>query len=108
MRNRLVIIGLGLVLIVAVAALLVHKRGHRLAVNDPASGLYRQAMVLETQGELLAAKKDLQKLIEESPNFKQICEAQKKLEDLNLKIIFSTVATPQTTVYAVKPGDSLD
>lgn len=73
-----------------------------------ASELYNKAIGAESQGELLAAKNDLQKLIEEFPNFKLIADAQKKLEDLNLRVLFSSLTTPQTKVYEVKPGDSLD
>ncbi len=73
-----------------------------------AAELFNQANSLLEKGEFLAAKADYQKIIVEHPNFRQISEAQKKLEDLNIRIIFSNLLTPQSLMYEVKPGDSLD
>jgi lipoprotein-anchoring transpeptidase ErfK/SrfK len=114
-KNKILVMGAVLVLVVVLAVFLLHKKGTAAAPQKitkgssaSASGLYNQAIGLESQGEWLAAKDTFQKLIEEYPNFRQIAEAQKKLDNLNIKIIFSNVPTPQTKLYDVKPGDSLD
>ena len=97
-------------IIAAATMFLLNKRVARVDLKETysASELFNQAIGLEAQGEWLAAKKDLQKLIEEFPNFRQILDAQRKLEDLNIKIIFSSLQNSQTTLYEVKPGDSLN
>lgn len=69
--------------------------------------LYTAAMDLEKKGEFLKAKEIYQKMIGDHPDFKDIALIQKRLEDLNLRIIFSGMETPKTVVYQVQPGDSL-
>lgn len=110
MKNKILILGTALVLVVALMVLLLHRKSPSVSTkgSPSASELYNKAIALESQGEWLVAKNDLQKLIEEHPNFKHVAEAQKKLEALNMKIIFSALVTPQTKVYEVKPGDNLD
>lgn len=109
MKNKILVIGTALVLVIALAVLLLHRKSQVISESPhSATELYNKAVALESQGELVTAKIDLQRLIEEHPNFKQIGEAQKKLEDLNMKIIFSSLVTPQTKVYEVNPGDNLD
>jgi lipoprotein-anchoring transpeptidase ErfK/SrfK len=110
-KNKLYILVIALVILVGFTVFLLQRKHGGVANSKnmrSAFDLYNQAIGLESQGELLAAKNDLQKLIEESPNFKQIADAQKRLEDINLKVLFSSLATPSTKVYEVKPGDSLD
>jgi len=108
-KNKILVAAAAVVIIVLAIFLFSRVRCPLSGKNmGSALELYNKALGAESQGELLAAKNDLQKLIEEFPNFKLISEAQKKLDDLNLKVLFSTIATAQTKIYEVKPGDSLD
>jgi len=109
-RNKILLLAAVVVIALALVILLFHKKGNPVSLKslNAATQIYNEANALESQGELLAAKSSLQKLIEDFPNFKHIAEAQRKLEDLNLRIIFSSLQTPQTKVYEVKPGDSLE
>jgi len=79
------------------------------AVKPSSSGqeLYTEAMGLEEKNEVLAAREAYQKLLSDHPDFKENQNAQKHLEDLNLRVIFSSTETPKTVLHEVKSGDSL-
>ncbi|MFH1360495.1 MAG: L,D-transpeptidase family protein [Candidatus Omnitrophota bacterium] len=110
MNKRYLIIGLGLLVIILGVAL---SRGPARKTNPvdsgalPAQQSYELAVSLEGKNELLNAKELYQKIISESPDFKDIGTVQKKLEDLNMRIIFSGLETPQTLMHEVVSGDSL-
>lgn len=72
-----------------------------------ASALFAQAKDLENKGEILEAKNAYQKLINDFPDSKEIMNWERKAEDLNIKLLFSPVLTPDSTPYEIKPGDSL-
>lgn len=71
------------------------------------SALINRAQDLEAKGDLLAAKKAYQELQNKSFNSKDITKQEKKLEDLNMRLLFSNVITPGSISYEVKPGDTL-
>jgi lipoprotein-anchoring transpeptidase ErfK/SrfK len=70
--------------------------------------LLQQGQEMETAGDLRAAKAAYQKLVADYPNNKEVAQWQQKVEQLNMKILFSPVITPQSATYEIKPGDSLD
>ena len=76
-------------------------------VLKPADDMYKQAQELVAQGKILDAKAAYDKLINEQSDFKDIEQAQKELYDLNMKILFSDIQTPQTVLHEVKMGDTL-
>ncbi len=84
------------------------SNGKLTSSNSQAKALIVQAEGFETQGNLLEAKKFYQQLIEEFPGEKEILSWQKKIDDLNIKIIVSSIATPKSVFYEVKAGDSLE
>lgn len=73
----------------------------------PADETYKQAQSLLTEGKVLDAKAAYEKLTNDHPDFKNIEQAQKELYDLNMKLIFSDIPTPQATIHEVKSGDTL-
>lgn len=73
----------------------------------PASRIVAYAKTLEAKGDLLEAKNTYQQLMNEFPSSGQMVEWQQKIEDLNIKLLFSPVATPKSTIYEIKPGDTL-
>lgn len=83
--------------------LLLLKQGR---ISSQAS-LLTQAKDWETKGGLLEAKGIYQRLINEFPNAGEIINWQKKIEDLNLKLLFSPTITPKSILYSIKPGDTL-
>jgi len=72
-----------------------------------ASSLAAQAAEFESKGDLLNAKFAYQKLVNDFPDSREIMNWQKKLEDLNIKLLFSPTITSGSTLYEIKPGDSL-
>ncbi len=76
-------------------------------INPSASALVNQAIDLEAKGSLIEAKAIYQRLISEFTNAGEVMNWQKKLEDLNIKILFSSLVTPKSVVYTIKPGDNL-
>ena len=69
--------------------------------------LLSQAKELEDKTELSAAKATYQRLIAEFSNSGQISLWQKKVEDLNIRLLFSSVITKGSLLYEIKPGDTL-
>jgi lipoprotein-anchoring transpeptidase ErfK/SrfK len=75
--------------------------------SSAAFSLLSQAKDLEVKGNLLDAKARYQKLISELPNSSEIMNWQKKVEDINIKLLFSPTLTPGSVLYKINPGDTL-
>jgi lipoprotein-anchoring transpeptidase ErfK/SrfK len=73
----------------------------------PVSEIYNKARELEAKGSLYEAKLLYQKMIEASPSSPEVAAWQKKAEDLNIKMLFSSAITPKSVLYEIKPGDTL-
>ncbi|MDP1854272.1 MAG: L,D-transpeptidase family protein [Candidatus Omnitrophota bacterium] len=85
-----------------------HKTSKAAPNVASARQLFDLARVQETDNELLLAKATYRDIINNYPNYPQVQDVQKKIEDLNMKIILSpTLITPNSSLYEVKPGDSL-
>jgi len=65
------------------------------------------ARFYENNGQLLSARKALQKVVYESGDGGLIPDTEKQLGNLNIKILFSSLLTEDSVVYEVKEGDSL-
>lgn len=73
-----------------------------------AEGLLRnEAKNLEAKGDLLAAKNTYQKLTTDYPNSSEVMNWQKKIESINMKLLFSPLGGPKSIFYEIKPGDTL-
>lgn len=71
------------------------------------SSLLNQAKDIEAKGNLLEAKSVYQKLINEFPNSSEVMNWQKRVESLNIKLLFSNTITSKDVLYEIKPGDTL-
>ncbi len=60
-----------------------------------------------SKGNLFTAKSTYQQLINEFPNSPEVINWQKKIEEINIKLLFSPVLTPKSILYEIKPGDTL-
>ncbi len=95
--------------------LIILQIGRHAGVNRPAlsvspgksSALLNQARTLEQKNNYLEARDTYQKLISEFPNSSDVMNWQKKSEELTMKLLFSPTVTPKSTLYEIKPGDSL-
>jgi LysM repeat protein len=75
---------------------------------DSFDALSKQAAALEAQGELLKAQEALKTMIQNYAARPGIDEIQKRLDDLNLRILVSGLQVEgKTTIREVKEGDSL-
>jgi len=109
--NKRTVIAAGLSLVVVLILIFVIGRAKRTPGENKsilqAESLYQSALSLEAKGKLREAAKLYQELKKESPNFKQISDVEKRLWDLNMKILFSPAVTEKDTVYKVRPQDTL-
>ncbi|MDD4899834.1 MAG: L,D-transpeptidase family protein [Candidatus Omnitrophica bacterium] len=72
-----------------------------------ASKLQAEAKELENKGDLSGSKAVYQKLAADFSGSNEVANWQKKIEDLNIKLLFSPTITPKSTLYQIKPGDTL-
>ncbi|MDP3789818.1 MAG: LysM peptidoglycan-binding domain-containing protein, partial [Candidatus Omnitrophota bacterium] len=61
----------------------------------------------EKRGDLLKARETYQKFIERFPSSDKLPKIQEALENLNIMILLSPTATPDSIVYQVEKGDNL-
>ena len=69
--------------------------------------LYETALSLEKNHEILKAKDILQDLMVNYSDYEAIETIQKKLEDINIEIIYSNSQSPKTVLYEIQSGDTL-
>lgn len=113
--NKKLIIILGVIFILLITVLILNFRkvnNLKIGISDTAvsvSALLSEAKKIEAQGNLLAAKDTYQKLVNEFPNSREIMDWQRKIEEINIKLLFSPVIIPPKSIeYVIKPGDSLE
>jgi lipoprotein-anchoring transpeptidase ErfK/SrfK len=109
----LIISGLLILLIAFTLVIILNvKKGKAPAqgkeeVISPLSILLTQARDLEAKGNLLEAKAIYQRLVSTFANSNEVMNWQKKIEDINIKLLFSPVIIPKSKLYTIKPGDTL-
>lgn len=112
MKNKVFIIS-GIILLILVSLIIILNK-----VSGPVSGnqkrpiclsaLLSQAKDQEAKASLLDAKNTYQELINNFSGSNEVMNWQKKIEDLNIKLLFSSVITPKSTLYEIKPADTLE
>lgn len=115
MRNRNIVIISAVFIISILAALIIFKPSNTAVVNSKTTakpqslqGLLHEAQGLEQKADLIGLKDIYLKLVNDFPNHKDIGLWQNKLDELNVKIIFSPLITPGVSrEYEVQPLDSL-
>lgn len=113
-RRNILILGIVLIILIGIIVLFTtYKKTRSQNLNiqkdsKSAQELYIEADTFLKNADFLAARDTYQKIMNDFPSFKQIQDVQSKLEELNMKIIFSNMMTPKTQMYEVNPGDSLD
>ncbi len=111
LKTSLMIVGIFLVLLVVVKLGYSFKARNAQAQNEgrgELSALLKSAEDLEQKGELLHAREILRDTIVNDASKPGIEEVQKSLDDLNMKIIFSSISVPgETTIVVVKEDDFL-
>lgn len=72
------------------------------------SKYFSQASGYEKNGELLKARETYQKIIEKFPASVNVSKAQDGVDNLNVKILFSSIPTKDSFIYEVQKGDALN
>jgi len=72
------------------------------------SSLIAEARELEKKSDLVKARSIYQKLVNERAGSSEVMNWQKKIEDLNIQLLLSPVITPDSALYEIKPGDTLN
>ncbi len=112
MKNRIFIIS-GIILIILAGCVILNIKRTKISglgkqVNDGSlSELLAKAKSLESKGSLLDLKKAYQELINNFSGSNEVMNWQKKVEDINIKLLFSPILTPKSIFYEIKPGDTL-
>ncbi|PIQ88197.1 MAG: hypothetical protein COV73_00105 [Candidatus Omnitrophica bacterium CG11_big_fil_rev_8_21_14_0_20_43_6] len=111
MRKRIIIIAVALLAVVGIIVFLSSKKINKVAGapgSSSARAVLAQARALEAKGNLLESKSLYQKLVNDFPQSPEVVDWQKKVENINIKLLFSPVATPKSIIYQIRPGDTLD
>jgi lipoprotein-anchoring transpeptidase ErfK/SrfK len=110
-NKKLLIIIIAVLAVTGIFVVLIGKktvsRVH-LAGSISRHSLSNQVRQLEVKGRLLEAKLLYQKLVNDFPESPDVTSWQKKAEALNMKLLFSSVVTPKSTIYQIRPGDTLN
>lgn len=106
-----------LILIIAaiiIGSVLVFFAGKKIfsvigsAGNSSARALAAQARQLEAKGSLFDAKILYQKLVNDFPGSLDVSSWQKKAEEINMKLLFSSTVTPKSILYKIRPADTIN
>ena len=120
MKNK-VFLAIGLVLTVSVVLLVVSRivitnrskapqPADTLKVTDASKEeeeLFDAASKYERSGDLLSARDTYRKIMEKFPGSANTEKAQGALEDTNIRIMTSSIPTPDSISYEVREGDTL-
>ncbi|MDP3730231.1 MAG: L,D-transpeptidase family protein [Candidatus Omnitrophota bacterium] len=120
MKNKVLLV-IGLVLAVSVVLLAVSKAivTNRSRVPRPAdilkvtnaskeeAEIFSAASKYAQSGDLLSAKDTYRKIMEKFPGSANTEKAQNAMEDMNIRIMASAIATPDSISYEIKAGDTL-
>lgn len=113
MNKKLLILLAGsavLLVIFGVSFKLIKNRAPLQAAASASAGpgtLLAQARQFESKGDLAGSKAAYEKLVNEFFNSKEVMAWQKKIEELNMRLLFSPAETPGSKLYEIKPGDTL-
>lgn len=98
--------------IIAVVMFLSMKKSAPVAAQvqetpDSLAMLVSKVKGYEDAGDLLKAKAVYQQMISEYPNSKEVQSWQRKVEDNNIKMMFSPNVNGYSVLYEIKAGDNL-
>lgn len=111
MKKNFLIIIIAVVAIGIIAVFLGSRKINKMvqaSSHSSARSLSAQAHKLEAKGDLWEAKLLYQKLVNDFPESSEVMDWQKKAEDINIKLLFSSVPTPKSIIYQIRPGDTLN
>jgi lipoprotein-anchoring transpeptidase ErfK/SrfK len=115
LNKKLILVILGIFLTVSVIVIALNSKRSNVTVQTKegkavfvsAVRLYNQAKEAEAKGNSLEARSLYQELIADFPSSAEVANWQKKLDELNIKLLFSSTVTPKSILYEIKPADTL-
>lgn len=112
MNKKTLIIILSVIVIAGIFVTLGIRKSFTLIklanARPSAHNLLNQARQFEAKGELFEAKSVYQKLVNEFTESPDVAAWQNKVEEANIKLLFSPAITPKAVAYKIKPGDTLN
>lgn len=109
-KKNLIIIA-ALIILAVLAGLIIKSKtpfGQNKIGGISVSTLLAKAKDSQGAGNLPEARAAYQKLINDSPNSGDVMNWEKKIEEINIKLLFSNTITPGSILYEIKPGDTLN
>lgn len=107
MKRQFIIIITGVAIIVILTALFVLGGKSKDAQLNFQKAYLKDADTANLYGDLLSARKLYEQAQEKTDDTSRLKEIQKKIEDINIKIIFSPIMDKCAKKYVVKLNDSL-
>jgi lipoprotein-anchoring transpeptidase ErfK/SrfK len=104
MRRILIIIVVSISFLIAIVGLLMLSKGKKTSPQEVSIEDAQQAFLKQ---DFLKAKKLYKKIIKNIEDTNKIKVIQKRLEDINMKIIFSPIMDECGVEYVVNPDDAL-
>lgn len=107
MNKKALLITIAIIVIGCIFVFFAAKKIH-FTNSSGTRSLINQARQQEAKGNLGEAKLLYQKLVNDFPESTDVTDWQKKAEEINIKLLFSPVITPNSIAYQIKPGDTLN
>jgi len=110
--NKKLLLGIVSILVLIVFIILIIKKINlplHIKAGEVTSigALSAQASDFFKKDDLLQAKSLYQRLTNGFPNSPEIMNWEKKVEEINIRLLFSPALTPKSILYEIKPGDTL-
>lgn len=111
-RSFLVVVSIGVLLLAGVVfvigrKIIFSKKSLTTVEYLDLQKILNEAKIFEEKSDLLKARDSYKKIIEQFPDNAQVANWQKKVEDLNIKLLFSNQIIPGSQSYEVQAADSL-
>ncbi len=111
MNNRRYLV-VGLIVGILILTFLLSKifsGGHKTtnSINRSSSAILKTAADLTDKGDLLAARNSYKQAFMQTSSVEDLEKIKSAIEDLNMKILFSHIIDEKSSLYKVKPGDTL-
>ena len=111
--NKKILLAVGVIFVILILVLsFAVRKGKNYLAGQKAQGASAQALLnaaknLQAKGDLAALKSIYQKLVNDFPNSAEVMIWQRKIDDINIKLLFSPALTPKSVLYEILPGDTL-
>ena len=111
--KKIILLGSTLILIFAIMLVVFLKKNTKVIAKPQIessvsiAALLSKAKDLESKGDTAGVKGVYQKLVEDFPNSSEVMHWLKKIENINIKSLFSNAPDARSTLYEIKPGDTL-